>query len=206
MGTTPYGKRRNSRTESPFWLQSILEESLHSRRSFCTTARSIRHILQPEKRRRNERYKVYSIYWSIWKADEFSRDRFLTLNFGDKRQCQPLIFPPVKASNGAPRFVKHLRRNEIIRVRGWPKYSNRFSGFKHNKDYLTDLPVVWTRGGWMLAFFWEDCRFEQALVREVCVCRKACFCLPIILGTVYVAGAEIQNVAKKNRAQNRVGL
>ena len=85
VGNTPYGKRRNSRTESPFWLQSILEESLHSRQSFCATARSIRHILPPEKRRRNERYKVYSsIYWSMWKTYEFSRDWCcLTLNFGN---------------------------------------------------------------------------------------------------------------------------
>ena len=56
VGNTPYGKRRNSRTESPFWWQSNWEESLHLRQSFCTTARSIRHNLQPEKHRRNERY------------------------------------------------------------------------------------------------------------------------------------------------------
>ena len=42
----PYGKRHNSRTENPLWLQSVLQESLHSRQSFCTTARTIRHILQ----------------------------------------------------------------------------------------------------------------------------------------------------------------
>ena len=85
LGNTPYGKRHNSRTQSPFWLQSILEESLLSRQYFWTTARSIRHILQSEKSRRNERYKVYyAIYWSTWKSYDFSRDRCcLTLNFGD---------------------------------------------------------------------------------------------------------------------------
>ena len=85
VGNTPYGKRHNSRTQSPFWLQSIFEQSLHSRQYFCTTARSIRHFLQSEKRRRNERYKVYSaIYWSTWKTYEFSRDRCCsTMNFGD---------------------------------------------------------------------------------------------------------------------------
>ena len=31
---------------------------------------------------------------------------------------------------------------------------------------------------------WIMCTWEQALVREVCVCRKACFCRSIVLGTV----------------------
>ena len=57
-------------------------------------------------------------------------------NIEPRRQCQPLIFPPSQASNGAPGFVKYLRSNAIIRVRRCriPKYSNNsFKGFKHNK-------------------------------------------------------------------------
>ena len=34
------------------------------------------------------------------------------------RQQQLLIFPPVKASNGALRSIKHERRNLVVRVGG----------------------------------------------------------------------------------------
>ena len=34
------------------------------------------------------------------------------------RQWQPLIFPPIEASNGALRSLKHGRRNVVIRVSG----------------------------------------------------------------------------------------
>ena len=34
------------------------------------------------------------------------------------RQWQPLIFPPIQASDGALRSVKHERRNVVIRFRG----------------------------------------------------------------------------------------
>ena len=34
------------------------------------------------------------------------------------RQWQPLVFPPIQASDGALRSVKHERRNVVIRVRG----------------------------------------------------------------------------------------
>ena len=33
---------------------------------------------------------------------------------------------------------------------------------------------------------WIMCPCEQALVREVCVCRKACLCCSIVLGTVWL--------------------
>ena len=33
---------------------------------------------------------------------------------------------------------------------------------------------------------WIMCTCEQALVRDVCVCRKACFCCSIVLGTVWL--------------------
>ena len=44
---------------------------------------------------------------------------------------------------------------------------------------------------------------EQALVREVCVCRKACF--PLYCTGNSMAAAEIQ-ILQKKRAQNRVEL
>ena len=34
------------------------------------------------------------------------------------RQWQPLIFPPIQASNGALCYIKHERRNVVIWVRG----------------------------------------------------------------------------------------
>ena len=34
------------------------------------------------------------------------------------RQWQPLIFPPIEASNGALRSLKHGRRHVVIRVSG----------------------------------------------------------------------------------------
>ena len=48
------------------------------------------------------------------------------------------------------------------------------------------------------------CTCEQAQVREVCVCRKACFCRSIVLGTVWLL--QKYKFYNKNRAQNRVGL
>ena len=42
----------------------------------------------------------------------------MLFSIGRWRQCQPLVFPPIQASNGALRSVKHERRNVVIRVRG----------------------------------------------------------------------------------------
>ena len=33
---------------------------------------------------------------------------------------------------------------------------------------------------------WIMCTCEQALIREACDCRKACFCRSIVLGTVWL--------------------
>ena len=49
------------------------------------------------------------------------------------------------------------------------------------------------------------CACEQALVREVCVCRKACSCRSNVPSGNMIAAAEMQFL-KENRAQNRVGL
>ena len=89
-----------------------------------------------------------------------------------RRQCQPLIFPPVQASNGAPPFVKRYPSNVIL-VYGlgdaeWRKYSNSFTGFKHNKDYLDRCTVSTNKMGVNVSFLLIDCRYEHALVREVC--------------------------------------
>ena len=55
------------------------------------------------------------MYWSSLKnvrvlaPPTFSIERW--------RQWQPLTFPPIQASDGAPRSVKHERRNVVNRVR-----------------------------------------------------------------------------------------
>ena len=52
------------------------------------------------------------------------------------RQSLPLIFPPIQASNGALRSIKHERRNVvIIRVRGCKMVRN--SGMKALRDENT---------------------------------------------------------------------
>ena len=40
----------------------------------------------------------------------------MLFSIGLWRQCQPLVFPPIQASNGALRSVTHERRNVVIRV------------------------------------------------------------------------------------------
>ena len=42
----------------------------------------------------------------------------MLFSIGLWRQCQPVIFPPIQASNGALRSIKHERHNVVIRVRG----------------------------------------------------------------------------------------
>ena len=59
VGNTPYWKCHTSRTIHVKPLHSILEERFNLRQSFwcCSTDRSVRRMLQPEKRLRDERYK-----------------------------------------------------------------------------------------------------------------------------------------------------
>ena len=107
---------------------------------FCTPARSIRCIIQPEKRLRNERYKYHSaiyFYWSTRKTHEFPRHRCcLALNFGGNanhsysHRFEPLTEPRVSSSTTAATKLYGLGAAE------WPKYSNSCAGYKHKKDYL----------------------------------------------------------------------
>ena len=95
VGNTPYGKRHTSRTISMKPLQSILEESLHSRPSFGTTDRSIQRILQREKRLRDERYKYHSANLKNVRVPALP----ILFNIELRWQCQPLTFRPMPASN-----------------------------------------------------------------------------------------------------------
>ena len=56
-----------------------------------------------------------------------------------RRQCQPLVYRPVHASNGAPRSVKHERRNLVTRVRG--RRMTKVQERLHDKAYF--LVTCW---------------------------------------------------------------
>ena len=117
--STPYGKRHISRSEpvllqqsehirlkltfDPIFLYKYHISSMHSSTrkmpQKITQNISLRHLLVNLKYARVlAPPMLFSI--ELW------------------RQCQPLIFPPIQASNGALRSVKHERRNVVIRVRG----------------------------------------------------------------------------------------
>ena len=106
-GNTPYGKRHNSRTESLFWLQS----TRYLRRKLAFTAilsilltASLWRILHPEQRPIiDESYNKYSA--NLKNVRVLARRKLFDIEL--RRQCQPFVLPPVQASNGAPRFVKH---------------------------------------------------------------------------------------------------
>ena len=121
---TPYGKRNIYRIKLVNSLQCIQEEGLHSRKSFRTTDKSLRLILQPEKRLTNPTNTTPP----TWKTYGLSRHRCCSiLNFGDVNhshsdRCQPLT------------TVKHERRNVGLWVGGcrMPKY-------RHSLSLLRDL-------------------------------------------------------------------
>ena len=61
------------------------------------------------------------------------------------RQWQPLIFPPIQASNGALRSIKHERRNVVIRVRDCKMTKNSGIALRDantTRRALSDLIVV----------------------------------------------------------------
>ena len=83
----------------------------------CTGSRSVRCIIQPEKRHTRESENNHSaIYWSTWKTCEYSRHRCcLTLNFGCNgnhlysHRFKPLREACVPESTSAAKYVIRVR-------------------------------------------------------------------------------------------------
>ena len=84
---------------------------------FCTGARSVRCI-QPEKRLRKGHLKISPrhLLVNLKNVQVVAPPTLFSIELW--RKWQPLIFPPIEASDGALRSVKHERRNVVIRVRG----------------------------------------------------------------------------------------
>ena len=91
---------------------------IRSRQYFCTTARSLQRISQPEKRFRDERSECFLRYLLFELKNVQALAPPMLVNIELRRQRQPHTCRPVKASNGAPRSAKHERREVTIRVTG----------------------------------------------------------------------------------------
>ena len=89
---------------------------IHSNR-FFTTARSLRRILQPEEGLRDERYKIARRHLLANLKNVRVLAPPMLFNIELRRQCQPIAYRPVQASNRALRSVKHERPDIVLGVR-----------------------------------------------------------------------------------------
>ncbi|CAN0405943.1 unnamed protein product, partial [Laminaria digitata] len=111
----------------------------------------IRCALQPEKRSRSQRYKSLRHLLVNLKHVRVLAPPTL-FNIKLRRQCQPLILPPIQASIRAPRSVEHERSNVVIRVRGrrMTKMQEWLCRVQTQQGVLfSDVLVVQKRLGWM---------------------------------------------------------
>ena len=120
VGNTPYGKRHISRSES---VLLIVQAYYLRLKLICTP---IFFVQVPDQ---------FDAFFNLENASEKDAKislRHLLVNLKNVRvltppmlfsielwrEWQPLIFPPIQASDGALRSVKHERRNVVIQVRG----------------------------------------------------------------------------------------
>ena len=80
---------------------------------FWTTSTPFRRTLEAGKCLRDERYQV-----AFRLSVNIQNVKFLAppmlYNIETRRQCQPLAYRPVQASNRAPRSMEHERRNVVL--------------------------------------------------------------------------------------------
>ena len=132
VGNTPYGKRHASRTISVTPLQSIFEESLHSRQSFWYNWQI--NSTHSSTRKTPQRRTLPITLRQIEKRTSYhATDRScLTLNFGDNAnqshsdRCQPLT----------DRKARATQRSTRVRGCRMTKYRHSFTGCKHSKAYF----------------------------------------------------------------------
>ena len=99
---------------NPYWCKlNILDSILHSPQSllYRCQIRSMHSLTRRTPQKRTLKISLRHLLVNLKNVRVFA-----PLMFSNElwRQWQPLIFPPIQASHGALRFVKHERHNLVI--------------------------------------------------------------------------------------------
>ena len=120
VGNTPYGRRHISRTEPVLLQASYLRLKLskfHSPQPFLYRYQisSMHSSTRKTPLKRTLKMSLRHLLVNLKNVRVLAPPMFFSIELW--RQWQPIIFPPIQASNGAPRSIEHERCNVVIRVR-----------------------------------------------------------------------------------------